>query len=208
MATLDRTAELAPLLGNRFGPGESLIGAFRVDLTSGTDEPADAARREATRNAVRKLAPATESTPGPAARVGEAVLDFATSTSPFDAQFPDLPNPAGVGVTGGPQSLAVWLRDQLGGPAKHVLAVTTARVIVLRDDHGAPQRHRTLQAGQPPLPYVVLAELPRATLAQARHAPKLLSRGRVELRFVDASMLAVNALKSPTAQQLVQALSG
>jgi hypothetical protein len=65
-----------------------------------------------------------------------------------------------------------------------------------------------LQAGQPPLPYVVLAELPRATVANAQHAPRLLSRGRVELRFVDGSMLAVNALKSAPAQQLAQTLSG
>lgn len=140
--------------------------------------------------------------------MGEAVLDFATNTSPFDAQFPDLPNPAGVGLTGGADSLAVWLRDQLAGSAKHVLAVTTALVLVLRDDHGAPERHRRLQAGQPPLPYVVLAGLPRATLANVEHAPKLLSRGRVELRFVDGSMLALNALKSAPAQQLVQTLSG
>jgi hypothetical protein len=89
-----------------------------------------------------------------------------------------------------------------------VLAVTTARVLVLRDDGGAPQRHRRLQAGHPPLPYVVLAELPRATLANVEHAPKLLSRGRVELRFVHGSMLALNALKSAPAQQLVQTLSG
>jgi hypothetical protein len=209
MAELDRLAELGPQLGPRLAPGETLRAAQPIELTNGTDEAFDADRRESLRTNLSQAAPPAappKSTGGRLARrLGGAVLDFVSTTSPLKAKAPDLPDASGVGLRGAPDSQAVWLRDVIGRDAKRVLAVTDRRVFVLGDSHGAPARHRALKDGTA-LPYDVLAELPVAQVAGFRQVSAGLVRGRIEVHFPDGSMLALGALSSARAEELVRAV--
>lgn len=208
MAAFDWLADVRPQLAERLAPGEQLRAALRVEADSGRDEARDTARRAELRDQLTEATPPAKepaSTGGRfAQRLGGAVLDFVTNTSPFKRGAPDAPDARGTSVRGEPGSRAVWLRDVLAGDAdQHVFAVSDQRILVLTDSHGAPTRHRSKQ----PLPYGVLAEIARADLRGARHAPVGLSRARVELEFVDGSMLAVTALNSAHAGELERALA-
>lgn len=202
---LDRLAELRTQLGPTLAAGESVTVAHPVRRSLGTDEAAEADADTRARATVERLAgpPQPDRKRGVFERAADFVVSAVTDTSPIDLPTPELSDPNGVALAGGPNSQAVWLRDIIG---EHpcVLAATARRWFVLRDDAGAPERYRALAAGSP-LPYDVLAELPRDQVREVRSAPTTLARGRVEVLFTDGSMLAVAARTRDEAEALAQA---
>lgn len=211
MATLDRVAELAPQLRPRLVPGESLREVLRVDLTLGTDEQHEAERSAKLREAVDHFAPrATKPPPGGlrgvAARIFGGALDIASNNTALNLPLPpDLPDPNGVGVRGTTGSSAVRLRDALAGKANGVFAITDRRVFILRDPVGAAARARAQEEHVPAQEYQIVDEIPADEVRSIALRPKQLQRGRVEISFVDGSVLAVSALRSTQAKRLLAA---
>ena len=209
MAKIDRVAELRLQLAGVLAAGESVRCALTVDLTAGADE----ARLNALTDQVSAVAQpylgTDDEAKGRARRAAEAVVggavSFLAGDSPIELPELRLPDPNGVGVRGSAGSLAVQLRDWLNGPGRAVLAVTDRRAVVLRDRANKMDRYRAQQASSPAPPYELVGQFARQSLRSVRRVPKLLTRGRCELAFVDGSLIAISALNAEQGKELVAA---
>jgi hypothetical protein len=195
VARPDWTAKLMPQLGGLLAPGETVQMSAPIDLTPGADRSDPPPR------------PTTPDERGVARRAAEGSADFlaslATGTSPVDlggAGFDQRLN--GAGITGRAGSIAQWASTLWQGTSRHYVTVTDRRLIVLAEGSALRREGGSVK---------VAGSIERSQVADAEHHPVLVNRGRVELRFVDGSTLAIQTrpqLSSGLAKELVHAVSG
>jgi hypothetical protein len=195
MARPDWTAKLTPALSGQLAPGETVRLSVPVDLTPGADRSDPPPR---------PVAPDERGVPRRAAEgSAEFLAALATGTSPVElggAGFDQRLN--GAGVTGSAGSIAQSASALWQGPSRHFVAVTDRRLIVLVEGSALRRDSGSFQ---------VAGSIQRTQVDDVEHRPVLVNRGRVELRFVDGSMLAIQTrpqLSSAMAKDLVRAVSG